>query len=71
MTPTTLALLFQVLQLVITEAPEMVTLIKQIEADFGKHPTVQQTLKQITDGTIKVSAATLAQLAPLVNGKVV
>ena len=71
MSPATIALLFQVLQLVITEAPEMVTLVKQIEEDFGKHPAVQQTLKQITDGTIKVSAATLAQLAPLTNGEVI
>jgi hypothetical protein len=69
MSPTTLALVFQILNLIITEAPEMVTLVKQFEADFGKHAATQQTLKQITDGTIQVSNETLAQLARLLNGK--
>ena len=46
----------------------MVGLVKAFEADFGKHPSTQQTVKQITDGTIQTSNETLALLAPLLKG---
>jgi hypothetical protein len=69
MSPATIALVFQILNLIITEAPEMVNLVKTFEVDFGKHTATQQTLKQITDGTIEVSNETLALLAPLLKGQ--
>jgi hypothetical protein len=68
MSPATIALVFQVLNLIIQEAPEMVGLVRAFEADFGKHPSTQQTVKQITDGTIQTSNETLALLAPLLKG---
>ena len=70
MSPATIALVFQILNLIIQEAPEMVSLVKTFEEAFGKHPNTQQTMKQITDGTIQVSDETLALLAPLLKGKV-
>jgi hypothetical protein len=67
MDPATIALIFQVLDLAIKEAPEVMILVQELKTALNKNQSVQGTLKQITDGTIQVSNDTLAILAPLLK----
>ena len=67
MNPETIALIFQILNLAIKEAPEVLGLVNQFKAALGDHEACQQTLKQITDGTIQCSNDTLLLLAPLMK----
>lgn len=67
MTPETIALVFQILNLVIQEAPDMLKLVVEFKAALTNNAATQQTLKQITDGTIQVSAEALAVLKPLLQ----
>ncbi len=67
MSPETIALIFQILNLAIKEAPDVLNLANQFKADLGNHEACQHTLKQITDGTIACSNETLVLLAPLLK----
>lgn len=68
MDPATIALIFQALDLAVKLAPEVVELVHEIKTAIAKNPDVMPSLKSITDGTIQVSDATLAALAPLLKG---
>lgn len=65
MDPITIAMIFQALDLAIKLAPEVRQLVHEIRVAIGRNPDVAVSLKEITDGTIQVSDATLAALAPL------
>lgn len=68
MDPATIAIIFQALDLAIKLAPEIRELVHEIKLAIGKNPDVIPSLEKITSGTIEVSDATLAALAPLLKG---
>ena len=68
MSPATIALIFQILDLAIKEAPELFQLVTEFKNNFCKSEVVQITLKQLTDSTLETSNSTLAVLAPLLKG---
>ena len=65
MDPATVALIFQLLDLAIKEAPEMMNLINEFKAQFSNHPATAEAMKQINADTLRSSNETLAILLPL------
>lgn len=69
MDPITVAMVFQALDLAVKLAPQVRSLVHEIRIAIGKNPQVTQSMKEITDGTVQVSDATLSVLAPLLRVK--
>jgi hypothetical protein len=69
MDPATIALIFQLLDLAIKEAPEMMNLINEFKAAFGSHECTQEAMKQMNAETLQASNEALAILLPLLAAK--
>ena len=69
MDPVTIALIFQLLDLAIKEAPELMNLINEFRAQFSNHPATAEAMKLINADTLRSSNETLAILLPLLAAK--
>ena len=69
MDPATIALIFQLLDLAIKEAPEMMNLINEFKTAFSNHICTQSAMKAMNAYTLKSANETLAILLPLLAAK--
>jgi hypothetical protein len=67
MSAATITLILGILDLLVKAEPGIVALVREIKQTIANNGEVQQTLKQITDDTIQVSAETRAALAQLLS----
>ena len=69
MTPTDLSILLVALDGAVKLAPSILVLVESLKRHAASDPEVSALLKQLNDGAIATSEATLVVLGPWLKGK--